>query len=67
MAYWDHILVGRDNGNQNLSPAEQFLKLIQNPFKSEVSIGHPASSLAPITLLLLSQLRLVLTPTLRFG
>lgn len=51
MAGWDHhrsggVLVGRDGDdqNQNLSPADQFLKLIQNPFKTEVSIATPLLS-----------------------
>lgn len=49
MAGWDHhrsggVLVGRDDDNHNPSPTDQFLRLIQNPFKTEVSIGHSTPS-----------------------
>ncbi|KAL1987919.1 hypothetical protein VTN96DRAFT_1903 [Rasamsonia emersonii] len=51
MAGWDHhrsggVLVGRDDDNHNPSPTDQFLRLIQNPFKTEFQVNAFWASLA---------------------
>ncbi|KAL1968332.1 hypothetical protein VTN77DRAFT_1861 [Rasamsonia byssochlamydoides] len=49
MASWDHhltVIAGRDGDDQNLTPADQFLRLIQNPFKSEFQVNAFWASLA---------------------
>lgn len=39
---WAHRMIARDDDNSsNLSPADEFLSLIQNPFKESVSPHFP--------------------------